>query len=174
MYKKRLESHVKVAVLIVLAIASSSIAFQASTYGQGASEQQTRGVFVADLEPRNAGTNGTGLAILKTQGNDTMSFIINATSIANVGNIMISQWTGGGRPADIVTLHSATTQGQINGPFNGTIANGTFTSADFTGRLNGRSMLDLINMIMNDGNIWVRVGTTAFPVGEIAGRLIVT
>src|SRR5262245_43946870 len=173
MYKKRLESHVKVAVLIVLAIASSSIAFQASTYGQEGSEQQTRGVFVADLKPR-AASNGTGLAIFKTQGDNSMSFVINGSGIADVGSIFISQWTGGGRPADLVTLHSATSGGQIKGPFNGTIVSGNFTSADFTGRASGRSMLDLVGMIMNEGDIWVRIGTTAFPIAEIAGRLIVT
>ena len=172
MYKKRLECHVKVVVLIVLAIASSSIAFQASTYGQTGSEQQTRGVFVADLEPR-AASNGTGIAILKTQGDDTMSFIVNGSGIADVSNIFISQWSGG-RFADLVTLHSATSDGQIRGPFNGTIATGNFTSADFTGRASGRSMLDLVGMIMNEGDIWVRIGTTAFPIAEIAGRLIVT
>jgi|SoiMethySBSTD1v2_1073268.scaffolds.fasta_scaffold1624707_1 hypothetical protein len=171
MYKKRLECHVKVSVLIVLAIASSSIAFQASTYGQEGSEQQTRGVFVADLEPREA-SNGTGLAVFKTQGDDSMSFVVNASSIADVSNIFISQWSGG-RFADLVTLHSASRDGQITGPINGTIASGNFTSADFTGRASGKSMLDLVGMIMNEGDIWVRIGTTAFPIAEIAGRLIV-
>ncbi len=168
MYKKRLECRITATVLIVLAIASSSMVFQASTFGQEP-ERQTRGVFVADLEPRVA-SNGTGLAVIKTEGDDMATYTINASGLADVSNIMISQWDGG-RFADLITLHSATRDGQITGPFNGTISSGNFTSADFTGRLSGKSMLDLLGMMLN-GDIFVRIGTTAFPIAEVYGQLI--
>ncbi|MGA8105760.1 MAG: CHRD domain-containing protein [Nitrososphaeraceae archaeon] len=155
----------------MLAIASVGLIFQANIYGQEGSQPLSRAVFLADLEPR-AASNATGIAVFEILGGDTMSYTINATGTSNIGNIWLSQSTGG-RFTDLVQFHSATRDGLINAPINGTVASGNFTAADFFGApLRGKSMSDLAKMIV-DGQVFVRIGTSNFPSGEIIGKLTV-
>ena len=181
MINKRIEHHFKVSVLIMLAIASVGLVFQANIYGQegsnatgsNATESQTqiRAVFLADLQPR-AASNASGIAGFEFLGGDTMSYTINATGTSNISNIWLSQSTGG-RFTDLVQFHSATRDGLINAPINGTVASGNLTAADFTGApLQGKSMSDLAKMIV-DGQVFVRISTSDFPSGEIIGKLAV-
>lgn len=176
MINKGIEHHFKVSVLIMLAIASVGLVFQANIYGQegsNATESQTqiRAVFLADLTPR-AASNASGVAGFEFLGGDTMSYTINATGTSNISNIWLSQSTGG-RFTDLVQIHSATRDGLINAPINGTVASGNLTSADFTGApLQGKSMSDLAKMIV-DGQVFVRISTSDFPSGEIIGKLAV-
>jgi hypothetical protein len=171
MINKSAEQHFKVSVLIVLAIASVGMVFQANIYGQEGSQPLSRAVFLADLEPR-AASNATGVAVFEILGGDTMSYIINATGTSNISNIWLSQSTGG-RFTDLVQFHSATRDGLINAPINGTVASGNLTAADFTGApLSGKSMSDLAKMIV-DGQVFVRISTSNFPSGEIIGKLTV-
>ena len=176
MINKGIEHHFKVSVLIMLAIASVGLVFQANIYGQegsNAAESQTqiRAVFLADLTPR-AASNASGVAGFEFLGGDTMSYTINATGTSNISNIWLSQSTGG-RFTDLVQIHSATRDGLINAPINGTVASGNLTSADFTGApLQGKSMSDLAKMIA-DGQVFVRISTSDFPSGEIIGKLAV-
>ncbi|MGB7557543.1 MAG: CHRD domain-containing protein [Nitrososphaeraceae archaeon] len=186
MINKSIEHHFKVSVLIMLAIASVGLVFQANIYGQegsnatasnatasNATESQTqiRAVFLADLIPR-AASNASGVAGFEFLGGDTMSYTINATGTSNISNIWLSQSTGG-RFTDLVQFHSATRDGLINAPINGTVASGNLTSADFIGApLQGKSMSDLAKMIV-DGQVFVRISTSDFPSGEIIGKLAV-
>jgi hypothetical protein len=171
MIDKRTEHHFEVSVLIMLAIASVGLVFQASVYGQEGSQMQSRAVFLADLEPR-AASNATGVAVFEILGGDTMSYTINATGTSNISNIWLSQSTGG-RFTDLVQFYSATRDGLINAPINGTVASGNLTAADFTGApLQGKSMSDLAKMIV-DGQVFVRISTSNFPSGEIIGKLTV-
>jgi hypothetical protein len=171
MINKSAEQHFKVSVFIVLAIASVGMVFQANIYGQEGSQPLSRAVFLADLEPR-AASNATGVAVFEILGGDTMSYVINATGTSNISNIWLSQSTGG-RFTDLVQFHSATRDGLINAPINGTVASGNLTAADFTGApLSGKSMSDLAKMIV-DGQVFVRISTSNFPSGEIIGKLTV-
>jgi hypothetical protein len=171
MINKSAEQHFKVSVFIVLAIASVGMVFQANIYGQEGSQPLSRAIFLADLEPR-AASNATGVAVFEILGGDTMSYVINATGTSNISNIWLSQSTGG-RFTDLVQFHSATRDGLINAPINGTVASGNLTAADFTGApLSGKSMSDLAKMIV-DGQVFVRISTSNFPSGEIIGKLTV-
>jgi CHRD domain len=171
MINKSAEQHFKVSVFIVLAIASVGMVFQANIYGQEGSQPLSRAVFLADLVPR-AASNATGIAAFEILGGDTMSYVINATGTSNISNIWLSQSTGG-RFTDLVQFHSASRDGLINAPINGTVASGNLTAADFTGApLQGKSMSDLAKMIV-DGQVFVRIGTSIFPAGEIIGKLTV-
>ena len=171
MINKNAEQHFKVSVLIVLAIASVGMVFQANIYGQEGSQPLSRAIFLADLEPR-AASNATGVAVFEILGGDTMSYVMNATGTSNISNIWLSQSTGG-RFTDLVQFHSATRDGLINAPINGTVASGNLTAADFTGApLSGKSMSDLAKMIV-DGQVFVRITTSNFPSGEIIGKLTV-
>jgi hypothetical protein len=165
MFSKRIEQHTKVSVLAMLALASLGLVFQAQ------SQPLSRAVFLADLEPR-AASNATGIAVFEILGGDAMSYTINATDTSDISNIWLSQSTGG-RFTDLVEIHSATRDGPINAPINGTVASGNLTAADFTGApLQGRSMSELAKMIV-DGQVFVRISTNDFPSGELIGKLAV-
>jgi hypothetical protein len=171
MFSKRIEQYTKFSVLTMLALASLGLVFQTNIYGQAESQTLSRAVFLADLEPR-AASNATGIASFEILGGDTMSYTINATGTSNISNIWLSQSTGG-RFTDLVQIHSATRDGLINAPINGTVASGNLTAADFTGApLQGKSMSDLAKMIV-DGQVFVRISTSDFPSGEIIGKLAV-
>lgn len=53
---------------------------------------------------------------------------------------------------------------------NGVIAEGDFTAANFRGPLLGRTMADLVTLMMN-GRTYVNVHTVARPAGEIRGQI---
>jgi hypothetical protein len=171
MFSNRIKQYTKLSVLAMLALASLGLIFQANISGQGQSQPLSRAVFLADLEPR-AASNATGIAVFEILGGDTMSYTINATDTSNISNIWLSQSTGG-RFTDLVQFHSATRDGLINAPINGTVASGNLTAADFTGApLQGKSMSDLAKMIV-DGQVFVRISTSDFPSGELIGKLAV-
>ena len=60
--------------------------------------------------------------------------------------------------------------GAPSGRFDGILAQGTFTAANFTGPLAGHPFSDLIDAMVN-GNTYVNVHTTANPGGEIRGQI---
>ena len=100
MFEKRIEHNFKVSMLIILAIASIPLVFQPNIYGQEESQRLSRGVFVADLEPR-AASNATGLAAFELVGDDQMSYTINASGVSDINSIALAYSTGG-RSTDII------------------------------------------------------------------------
>ena len=56
------------------------------------------------------------------------------------------------------------------GAFQGVLAQGTFTAADFVADLQGKAMSDLVSLIQA-GNAHVNVHTAAFKGGEIRGQI---
>ena len=171
MFSKKIEQYTKVSVLAMLALASLGLISQANIFVQVQSQPLSRAVFLADLQPR-AASNATGVAVFEILGGDAMSYTINATGTSDISNIWLSQSTGG-RFTDLVEIHSATREGPINAPINGTVASGNLTAADFTGApLQGRSMSELAKMIV-DGQVFVRISTSNFPSGELIGKLAV-
>lgn len=118
-------------------------------------------------------TDASGKAVFTLAGDgNTMSYVMNATNLPDAQNILLSASTGG-RVRDLVQIHSATAQGPLQST-NGTLAlQGNFTSADFIDFLQGKQMSDLLKMIL-DGNVYVKVTSSANPLGEIGGKITPT
>lgn len=118
-------------------------------------------------------TDASGKAVFTLAGDgNTMSYDINASNLPDAQNILLSTSTGG-RVRDLVQIHSATAQGPLQST-NGTLAlQGNFTSADFIDYLQGKQMSDLLKMIL-DGNVYVKVTSSANPLGEIGGKITPT
>lgn len=57
-----------------------------------------------------------------------------------------------------------------DGVFSGTLSEGTISEADFTGPLAGKTIADLIRLIV-EGNAYVSVGTPTHPVDAIRGQI---
>jgi hypothetical protein len=113
-------------------------------------------------------TDASGRATFNLLGDGkTMSYTINGTNLQNISDVVLGSSTGG-RVTDLVLIHYAPTQGLI-AKGNGS-AMGNFTSADFTGPLQGKQMSDFLKMLI-DGNIYLIVRTTDNPLGEIGGKI---
>ena len=120
--------------------------------------------------PVDRQTDASGKAVFTLVGDgNTMSYVINASNLDDAQNIQLSASTGG-RVRELVQIHSATAQGPLQ-TVNGTLAlQGNFTSADFIDFLQGKQMSDLLKMIL-DGNVYVKVTSSANPLGEIGGKI---
>ena len=160
----------KASMLLALVMASAFLVAQTKVYAQETT-QSLVGKFTADLQPR-AGSNGTGSAILQVLGDlKTISYSIDASGLKDITNIAISQDTGTGRIPDVVIIRTPSAQGIMKGPISGTVAKGNFTASDLIGPLDGSRLADFVKAI-TDGKIVIRVSSSAFPLGEIAGKAI--
>ena len=120
-------------------------------------------------------TNATGKAVLDLVGNgQVMKYNVSGTNIkgSNVHTVVITHSTGG-RFTDLVSLRSGTQQGLTGNKTSGSMV-GNFTSKDITGGGNipgfKKDMPSLVKDIIN-GNVFVKVTSVKFPLGEIAGKL---
>ena len=136
-------------------------------------QQQPASQFSANLTgdlafpPIVTNATGTGEFTVVGDGN-TMLYSIDAENIDKVTDVFVAA-SSGGRYVDLVQLRSSANEG-VTGPISGTLVEGNFTSADFTGRLNVDQMSDLLKLIL-DGNAYVRVQTTDAPLGKIVGKI---
>lgn len=113
-------------------------------------------------------TNATGTGEFTVGDGNTMKYIIDAKNIDKVTDVFVTA-SSGGRYVDLVQLRSAVNEG-VSGRISGTLVEGNFTSADFTGRLNVDQMSDLLKLML-DGNAYIRVQTTDEPLGKIVGKI---
>ena len=149
-------------------LASTLLISQSRVYGQETQGSQV-GKFTADLQPR-ASSNATGKAVLQTLPDlKTISYSINASGMKDIKTITISQ-NGPTGPRDVVVIHTASSQGIMQGPQNGTVATGNFTQTDLVGPLAGKRMADFVKGV-GDGTIVITIGSTAYPAGELGGKL---
>ena len=152
----------------MLILASALLVSQTKAYGQ--ETQSTLGKFTAELQPRT-GSNATGSAELQILPDlNTISYIIDASGINNVTDISMSIDMGTGRYPDVVSIRSATSEGIMQGPTSGPLAEGNFTASDLTGALSGARLADFVKDI-TDGKIVVRVSSSNFPLGELVGKV---
>jgi hypothetical protein len=165
-------------LVVVATTTSANVANNDYYYAtaQSSSQNQTGQRLVVDLTgqgipgPVDRQTDASGKAVFTLVGDgNTMSYVINASNLDDAQNIQLSASTGG-RVRELVQIHSATAQGPLQ-TVNGTLAlQGNFTSADFIDLLQGKQMSDLLKMIL-DGNVYVKVTSSANPLGEIGGKI---
>ena len=97
---------------------------------------------------RNLGkqdSNATGSAELQILPDlNTISYIIDASGINNVTDISMSIDMGTGRYPDVVSIRSTTSEGIMQGPTSGPLAEGNFTASDLTGALSGARVLQTL------------------------------
>jgi hypothetical protein len=131
--------------------------------GNAQSEDEDK--FTADLQPRE-GSSASGKATFELQGDEDVMYSINGTGLKNITNIAISEKTESGRGPDVVTMYSDVQSGEMKGP--DLDFKGNFTAADLQGPLEGQTLGDFVEAIV-DGKLFLRVSTTGFELGEIFG-----
>ena len=138
-----------------------------STTSNTSDTANATGTFSADLTPRQ-GSSGTGKATLELQDDGkSVKYDVSASGLGNVSGVTISQEMGSDRAPDVVALKTASQSGLKAG---GGSLSGNFTKSDLIGPLKDKDISDFVKAI-NDGKIIFRVSTTAFPLGEVIGKM---
>ena len=158
-----------VTTIFVACIVITSQGQLVAAQGQQQNSSQFSANLTGDLTFPPTVTNATGTADFTVVGDgNTMRYKIDANNIDKVTDVFVAA-SSGGRYVDLVQLRSGVNEG-ISGPINGTLVEGNFTSADFSGRLNVDQMSDLLKLIL-DGNAYIRVQTFDAPLGKIVGKI---
>jgi CHRD domain len=158
-----------VTTIFVASIVITSQGQHVAAQGQQQNASQFSANLTGDLTFPPTVTNATGTAQFTVVGDgSTMRYKIDANNIDKVTDVFLAA-SSGGRYVDLVQLRSGVNEG-ISGPIKGTLVEGNFTSADFSGRLNIDQMSDLLKLIL-DGNAYIRVQTFDAPLGKIVGKI---
>ncbi len=118
-------------------------------------------------------STATGQATFRVApDNQTVSYRLAVRGIENVtmAHIHIAAEPDGDGPPAVWLYPSAPPASLIPGLFNGTLAEGEFTTANFVGPLAGMTVEDLLAAII-ENRAYVNVHTEQFPAGEIRGPL---
>jgi hypothetical protein len=114
-------------------------------------------------------TSASGFAELEVEeGSDNMEYAIIVMNIDKVIVAHIHQGSSTEAGPVVATLFNASTP---TGPMTGDLTNGTITSANLEGPLQGKQLSDLIALMQN-GQAYVNVHTEQNPDGEIRGTIV--
>lgn len=146
-----------------------------STTTQGATTTVGLSNYSAQLTGANAKppvqTSVTAAVTLQyNPGTGKMTYVVNILSdIIGARNVTIYHASASTKGTAVYVLYA----GPKEGTFKGQLATGTIDPAKFTGDLAGKQVTDLINMI-NKGEGYVALGTTAHPSEALRGKLKLT
>jgi hypothetical protein len=130
--------------------------------------QEFDAILVGAFEVPPVQSNASGFAELETEeGSDNMEYGIIVVNIANVTQAHIHQGNNSTAGPVIAPLFNASTP---TGPIIGDLTEGSITSADLMGPLQGQELSDLITL-MENGQAYVNVHTEQNPDGEIRGTI---
>jgi hypothetical protein len=113
-------------------------------------------------------TAASGTLTLTVSSDGTkVNYEFKVESIISLTVARLRSGAGGSTGPVILTIYKGPTK---DGLHSGTIAKGSFTAKSFVGPLKGKTIDDLVAMI-EQGEVYVNVGTEANPDGEIRGML---
>jgi CHRD domain len=122
------------------------------------------------VPPADTKAQGEATFTLSKDG-DSIHYKITVANIENVTMAHIHEGaTGANGPVEVWLYPSAPPPKLIPGKSNGVLAEGTITSANLVGPLEGKSLTDLLNDIKS-GKAYVNVHTSEYPGGEIRGQI---
>jgi hypothetical protein len=168
-----------IALVIVLVIGlpsrGDSTSTTGTTGGSADSGQTTTSLartFTARLTGDNevppVSTAATGsLTMTEEADESTMRFELSVDGLTNTSVAQVHEGGIGSNGPEVLTLFTGPTK---TGLYSGVVAQGSITSEDLLGPLKGKTIADFISLIEN-GTIYVNVGTTTHANGAIRGQL---
>ena len=113
-------------------------------------------------------TLATGDAVVTIDASDTeLGYKLTVENIENVTTARIHLAPSGLTGDYVLVLYPGPRK---EGPFTGTLAEGTFRVADLKGPLAGEPMSRMLE-VLRAGSTYVQVNTDSFPGGELRGQL---
>ncbi len=131
-------------------------------------EQEFDALLAGSFEVPPVNTSASGFAELGVvDGGNSVEYGIIVVNIDKVTQAHIHQGNSSQAGPVIASLFNASTP---TGPIIGDLTEGTITSANLTGPLQGKQLSDLITLMQN-GTAYVNVHTEQNPEGEIRGTI---
>ena len=112
-------------------------------------------------------TAASGTLTITVDAEGSMTYSLKVDSIISLTVAKLHQGKIGASGPTIFTVYAGPTK---DGLFTGTISEGSVGANKLAGPLKGKSLDDLIAMI-ESGDVYLNVGTTSHPNGEIRGQL---
>jgi hypothetical protein len=119
----------------------------------------------AEIHPVSTSATGT-LTLTVAFDGSSVDYVLKVSDITDVSVARLHEGKAGASGETIFTLYD----NPRSGAFSGTLAQGSFTAADLVGPLKGKTIEDLVTMILAD-SIYLNVGTSTNKEGEIRGQL---
>jgi hypothetical protein len=174
--KKRVVAVVAVPLLILLVVAGcgsgTATTTTASSALQTTSTTPALVTYSADLSGKSespaVATSASGsVSFTLDQSGTTMAYILNVTMLTGVTVARVHVGKAGTTGGTILTVFPGPTK---KGLFSGVLAQGSFDATKLTGTLKGKTIADFVALIKT-AQMYVNVGTSKHPSGELRGQL---
>lgn len=110
--------------------------------------------------------NGTFTLTVAPDGS-SVHYVLKVSAITNVTVARLHEGKAGATGATLLTVYGGPTK---SGDFSGTLTQGSFAAAKLEGPLKGKTIADFVALV-KAGGVYLNVGTSAHPRGEIRGQL---
>jgi hypothetical protein len=139
-------------------------ASQSTTIGAGTYTARLSG---AEVVPA-VKTTATGLVTFTVAANGTaLSYVLRVSGISDPIVARLHEGAAGASGSTLATLFGGPAK---QGSFTGALASGTLKATSLGGPLTGKTLADLVTLI-KAGKVYVLLGTTQHPSGEIRGQV---
>jgi hypothetical protein len=156
------------AMFAMAAITATAILPSGQLYAQEEDAQEYTTELSGEAEVPSIETEASGDATFElNSAGDQMTYTIDVENIDRVLYAHIHQGSSDENGDIVVTLFNPSSP---TAEINGELANGTITSSNLEGPLQGKQMSDLIGLI-NNGTAYVNVHTEENPPGELRGTI---
>lgn len=145
------------------AAATASTASTQTTIARTYTAQLSGGDQVPALSTPASGT----FTLTVTPEDSSVHYVLKVREITNATIARLRAGKAGTTGALLLTIYAGPTK---SGVFSGTLTQGSFTAAKLEGPLKGKSVADL-EALAKAGSVYLNVGTSAHPKGEIRGQL---
>jgi hypothetical protein len=117
------------------------------------------------VPPVDTSASGTLTFVIADDGSK-VDYELSVTNLVDLTVARLHEGAVGEEGDTIITLYD----GPRTGTFTGVIAEGSFTASDLEGPLKGKTIRDLVTMILAD-DVYLNFGTSAHKSGEIRGQM---
>jgi CHRD domain len=97
----------------------------------------------------------------------SVRYVLSVSAMTNVTVARLHEGKAGATGATLLTVYGGPTK---SGVFSGTLTQGSFAAVKLAGSLKGKTIADFVALV-KAGAVYLNVGTSAHPRGEIRGQL---
>lgn len=111
--------------------------------------------------------SGGTFTLTVAPGGSSVHYVLKLTDITNVTVARLREGKAGATGTILLTVYGGPTK---SGTFSGTLTQGSFAAGKLEGALKGKTIADFVALV-KAGAVYLNVGTSAHPKGEIRGQL---
>ena len=128
--------------------------------------------YLAQLSGQNESpalsTSASGtLTITVAADGSSVHYVLTVSKITNLTLARLHEGKAGATGTTVLTIYGGPTRSDV---FTGVVTQGSFTAAQLGGSLRGKTIADFVALV-KAGSVYLNVGTSSHPSGEIRGQL---